>query len=64
MLTMNYLLKSLPSIFVFIKYYKIGFSLNIYLLQIILCQENLLKKKKKNLNKVFKALFVLNFVNK
>ena len=63
MLTMNYLLKSLPSIFVFIKYYKIGFSLNIYLLQIILCQENI-KKKKKNLNKVFKALFVLNFVNK
>lgn len=63
MLTMNYLLKSLPSIFVFIKYYKIGFSLNIYLLQIILCQENLFKKKK-HLNKVFKALFVLNFVNK
>lgn len=39
----------------FIKYYKIRFSLSIYLLQILLCQEHL---KKKNLNKVFKALCV------
>ena len=61
MLTVNYLLKSLPSIFVFIEYCKIRFSLSIYLLQILLGQENLFFL---NLNKVFKALFVLNSVNK
>ena len=63
MLTMNYLLKSLPSIFVFIKYYKIGLVL-VFIFSKFFCAKKIFKKKKQNLNKVFKALFVLNFVNK